>query len=67
MSAETVEFYRDTSGEWRWRAIAGNQEVVADSSEGYVNRGDAETEARNLFGSEVYYRIAGGHDNADAR
>ncbi len=36
----TGEVYRDAAGEWRWRARAANDNVVADSSEGYVNRND---------------------------
>ena len=38
----TPEFYQDDSGEWRWRAVAPNGRVVADSGEGYKNRGDCE-------------------------
>jgi uncharacterized protein YegP (UPF0339 family) len=30
-----VEFYRDKRGEHRWRAIARNGKVLADSGEGY--------------------------------
>jgi uncharacterized protein YegP (UPF0339 family) len=26
--------------EWRWRAVARNGEVIANSTEGYVHRGD---------------------------
>lgn len=37
-----VEFYADASGEWRWRAVAGNERVIADSSEGYKNKADCE-------------------------
>lgn len=38
----TPEFYQDDSGEWRWRAVAPNGRIVADSGEGYKNRGDCE-------------------------
>lgn len=41
-----IELYRDGAGEYRWRAVAGNGEVVADSAEGYRHRGDAEHGAR---------------------
>lgn len=37
-----VEYYKDSSGDWRWRAVATNGRVVADSAEGYRNRADAE-------------------------
>ena len=62
MSGETVEFYKDAAGEWRWRAKAGNNEVVADSGEGYQNRQDAVTEAMSLFGDDVSYRGEGGEE-----
>ncbi len=41
MMAE-FEIYQDARGEWRWRFRAANGEIVAVSSEGYVNRGDCE-------------------------
>lgn len=37
-----IEFYEDTKGFWRWRAIAANGRVVADSAEGYVRLVDCE-------------------------
>ncbi len=30
-----MEQYRDQAGEFRWRAVAGNGETIADSAEGY--------------------------------
>lgn len=38
--SEHVELYRDDAGEHRWRLVAANGEIIADSGEGYVNRGD---------------------------
>ena len=32
--------YKDVEGEWRWRLKARNNRTVADSGEGYHNRGD---------------------------
>jgi len=29
------EIYRDDKREWRWRAIAKNTKIMADSGEGY--------------------------------
>lgn len=47
---DKVEFYRDASGEWRWRYInSDNGKAMADSGEGYHNLTDAETAARRLF------------------
>lgn len=30
-----VEYYKDKAGRWRWRAIARNGRIVADSGQGY--------------------------------
>ncbi len=32
--------YRDAKGEFRWRLVATNGKIVADSGEGYKNRAD---------------------------
>jgi len=37
-----IEFYEDAANEWRWRARADNDEIVADSGEGYANLADCE-------------------------
>lgn len=44
-----VEIYKDDAGEWRWRAVAGNNEKVGDSGEGYVHRNDCVAIAAHLF------------------
>jgi uncharacterized protein YegP (UPF0339 family) len=31
------EIYRDKKNEWRWRYIASNGRIMADSGEGYKN------------------------------
>jgi uncharacterized protein YegP (UPF0339 family) len=31
----TLEFYRDDEGRWRWRFIAENHRILADSGQGY--------------------------------
>lgn len=38
----TLEFYRDAAGKWRWRFIAANGRILADSGQGYRHRVDAE-------------------------
>lgn len=38
--ANKVEYYKDWENEWRWRVIADNGNIIADSSEGYKNKGD---------------------------
>lgn len=32
--------YRDNSGYYRWRLVAANGKIIADSGEGYVNYTD---------------------------
>lgn len=49
VSAEKVTVYQDAAGEWRWRAQDGNNELVADSGEGYKDRAYAIEAARWLF------------------
>lgn len=34
------EVYQDDAGEWRWRLIAANGKLIANSGEGYKRRGD---------------------------
>jgi len=35
------QIFKDKAGEWRWRLRAsGNNEIIADSAEGYVNKAD---------------------------
>lgn len=36
MKAEP-DYYKDAANEWRWRIVASNGQIVADSSEGYRN------------------------------
>lgn len=37
-----IEFYMDKAGKWRWRAVASNNRIIADSAESYANLGDCE-------------------------
>ncbi|WEL18025.1 DUF1508 family protein [Halorhabdus sp. SVX81] len=36
------EIYEDNAGEYRWRLTASNDQIVADSGEGYTDRDEAE-------------------------
>jgi uncharacterized protein YegP (UPF0339 family) len=38
MSRQTFEVYEDAAGEWRWRLVAANGNIVADSGEGYSSK-----------------------------
>jgi uncharacterized protein YegP (UPF0339 family) len=41
--------YLDRAGEWRWRLrAAGNNEIIADSAEGYVSKWGAERAAERV-------------------
>ncbi len=35
-----IQPYKDAAGEWRWRRLADNGNVIADSAEGYKNKTD---------------------------
>lgn len=32
--------YKDARGEWRWRLLAANNQIIATSGEGYQNKQD---------------------------
>ena len=34
------QLFKDSAGEWRWRLRAANNEIVATSGEGYINKTD---------------------------
>ena len=38
MSKATFEVYEDRAGQWRWRLVHDNGNVIADSGEGYASR-----------------------------
>ncbi len=46
----TFEVYEDAAGEWRWRLVARNGEIVADSGEGYATRQGAREAAERVQG-----------------
>lgn len=62
----TLTFFKDEGGEWRWRMTAPNGEIVADSGEGYSRRIDCVTEAQRLFNGKVDYALDIGNDPDDA-
>jgi len=37
-SKATFEVYEDDAGQWRWRLIHNNGNIVADSGEGYASK-----------------------------
>lgn len=46
---DVTQIYQDAAGEWRWRRLAENSEIIADSGEGYTRREDAERAASRVF------------------
>lgn len=32
------ELYQDRASEWRWRLVASNGNIIADSAEGYASK-----------------------------
>lgn len=36
-----IEYYKDKKKEWRWRVVARNGNILADSGEGYKNKSGA--------------------------
>jgi uncharacterized protein YegP (UPF0339 family) len=41
MSKATFELYEDSAGEYRWRLVHDNGNIIADSGEGYASRSNA--------------------------
>ena len=35
---QPLEFYQDKAGEWRWKLVATNGEIVGASSEGFSSK-----------------------------
>ena len=40
MRTTTIQVYQDKAKEWRWRLVHTNGNILANSSEGYANKGD---------------------------
>ena len=38
MSKATFELYEDNAGEYRWRLVHDNGNIIADSGEGYASK-----------------------------
>jgi uncharacterized protein YegP (UPF0339 family) len=54
------EVYKDRADEWRWRMVASNGRIVADSGEGYSSRSGARRALRNVQGNADDADLAGG-------
>jgi uncharacterized protein YegP (UPF0339 family) len=38
--------YRDVNSQWRWRLVAANNRIIANSGEGYWNQADCQAAIR---------------------
>lgn len=36
------QIYKDVNNQWRWRFVANNNRIVANSGEGYHNKADCQ-------------------------
>jgi uncharacterized protein YegP (UPF0339 family) len=52
-----LDIYEDAAGEWRWRIVARNGRIVADSGEGYATKSNAKRAAERLRGAIVRYQV----------
>ncbi|MFC7323676.1 HVO_2922 family protein [Halorubrum rutilum] len=56
-SKATFELYADNAGQWRWRLVHDNGNIIADGGEGYADKRDArsgiESVQRNAPGAHV--------------
>ena len=58
MMIRKLEFYKDDQGEFRWRLVAANGNVLAVASEGYKNRKDCEDIADSIFFGNEEFEVA---------
>ena len=59
MPSEPIfELYQDTAKEWRWRLIASNGNIIADSGEGYNSKQGAKRGIESVKSSAPEAAIA---------
>lgn len=58
-----VELYLDKDGQHRWRAVAGNGEIVSEG-EAHTREADAARAAQGVFGADVVLVREGVADGA---
>ena len=54
-NVDHIVVYRDTADQWRWRAVAGNGEIVSEG-EAHTRAADAARAAQGVFGEMVDVR-----------
>lgn len=55
---DRIVVYPDELGDWRWRYVASNGRILADSAEGYRRRPQAMRQAARVCGQTVRSRGA---------
>ena len=48
--SDKVVIFRDNTGDWRWRYVAANGHIMADSGEGYRRKKDCKNGAKRVTG-----------------
>lgn len=49
MPAEPIfELFQDRAGEWRWRLVTPNGNIISDSAEGYASKQSAKRGIRSV-------------------
>jgi uncharacterized protein YegP (UPF0339 family) len=44
-----IQIYKDAKGEWRWRLVASNGQIIATSGEGYKNLSHCEEMVNSMW------------------
>jgi hypothetical protein len=48
-----IRVYQDLAGGWRWRVVADNGRIVADSAEAYDSKSNAKRAAQRLIAADL--------------
>lgn len=57
MKTARFSVYRDEGGAWRWRLLAANNRIIADSGEGYSRQRDARRAVRVVRAAALVARL----------
>lgn len=57
MKTPRFKCYRDEAGMWRWRLLAANNRILADSGEGYSRQRDARRAIRVVRAASLVARL----------
>lgn len=56
MTTDRIEVYRDGAEGWRWRRVAGNNEIIS-SGESHTRREDAVRAARRANVGDIEFQV----------